>query len=119
MHHEGKRPPAQWHFLRPDSRPHLSAFLRTLLHGLAIRRRPGQRQHIETEAAGLVLPQILRRQVLRRQVLRRQVLSRLVLRERDDGEQEDETDGNRGGARRLLEAMAKHGGPPGSIENKW
>jgi hypothetical protein len=76
------------------------------MRGLAIGRRPGQRQHVEIELAGRVLPA----------VLRKAALGLAVLRQRDDGEKEQEAQGNGGGLRHPANAMtkqiAKHWTPP-------
>ena len=101
VHHEGKRPPGALLVGRPAGGALLSALLSAFLRRLAIGRRPRQRQHIEIEAAGLVLLA----------VLRRPVLAWIALGQRDDGEKEDETQGNSGGACRPFDAMTKHGHP--------
>src|SRR5665213_90666 len=95
MHHEGKRPAGALLVDRPPGR--------ALMGGLAERRRPGQRQHIEIELTGRVLPAVLRRPFLLRPVLCRPLLG-----ERDDGENEKKTQGNGSGLHRLVDAMTEH-----------
>src|ERR1700681_3173483 len=83
MHHASKGPPGTLRIGCPVGR--------ALLRGLAIGRRPGQRQDIEIEPAGFALP--------------------AVLRKRDNGEKEEKANGDRDRFRRPTYTMTKHGVP--------